>query len=139
MKQTANITDERLDTLLASLKDDGESIPDPPVVNPFRLEMERVRRVQKRQAYLITITAMISLTVTSILTAVCFRFFSEPIGQLLHSPPFYRPYLYCKVLLGMYSGTIAAALTVLTALTLSGYVLCGALMVKYRKRLFVPK
>ncbi len=68
------ISDELLETMLFSLKEDENEQEKPPVINLFRLEMERERRRSRIQLEIVTIAAFISVVSTVVFTGVFFRF-----------------------------------------------------------------
>lgn len=132
------ISDERLDALLATLREEEDEAPQtkPPVINPFRLEMESVRRESRRQARWLTAAVILFVTLTLFMTATAVRIFSLRLGWLLQSPQAQRYMVYGRMLIGVYGHRMAAVTLAALMLLLLGHILCGALMVKYRDRLF---
>ena len=132
------ISDERLDALLATLREEEDEAPQtkPPVINPFRLAMERGRRESRRQARWLTAAVILFVTLTLFMTATAVRIFSLRLGWLLQSPQAQRYMVYGRMLIGIYGHRMAVVTLAALMLLLLGHILCGALMVKYRDRLF---
>lgn len=68
------IADELLDEMLLSLREEEDTQEKPPVINLFRLEMERERRRSRIQLEIVTIAAFVSIIATVVFTGVFFRF-----------------------------------------------------------------
>ena len=68
------ISDRQLDEMLLSLREEEDTQEKPPVINTFRLEMERERRRSRIQLEIVTIAAFVSVMSTVIFTSFFFRF-----------------------------------------------------------------
>ena len=68
------ISDRQLDEMLLSLREEEDTQEKPPVINTFRLEMERERRRSRIQLEIVTIAAFVSVLSTVIFTSLFFRF-----------------------------------------------------------------
>ena len=68
------ISDRQLDEMLLSLREEEDTQEKPPVINTFRLEMERERRRSRIQLEIVTIAAFVSVMSTVIFTSFFFFF-----------------------------------------------------------------
>ena len=131
------ISDELLETMLFSLKEDENEQEKPPVINLFRLEMERERRRSRIQLEIVTIAAFISVVSTVVFTGVFFRFMLPE--MMAHSDRHTRETL--AAFLSSVNSALADYSGILIALALAflmGTILSAVLLISKRKEIFTP-
>ena len=125
------LSDEKLEEMLLSLRDDETTQEKPPVINTFRIQMEAERRRNKRQVQIVVVAAWFSVTVTLSLLAY-FAFVRLPEMEKLFSPE-------TRLILGQIKQSLASChgwFVALGAAMLLGYIFSAALMVAKRDVLF---
>ena len=131
------IADELLDEMLLSLREEEDTQEKPPVINLFRLEMERERRRSRIQLEIVTIAAFVSVIATVVFTGVFFRFMLP--DMMTHGDRRTRELLLSfqssvNSALADYSGILIA----LALAFLMGTILSAVLLISKRKEIFTP-
>lgn len=132
------ISDQQLEQMLLSLREEENTAVQPPVVNTFRLEMEKERRRSRIQLEIVTIAAFVSVISTAVFTAVFFRFMLPE--MIAYSDRRTRGYF-----LSLKSAAEAAfrqfgSIFIAIALAvLMGYIFSAVLLIAKRDRFFSDK
>lgn len=139
MSKRGNITDERLNEMLASMKSERDITAEenlkPPVINAYRLEKERLRRQKRIQVAVTSIAAAISLLLTAVCGFILSKIYSHEIDKFIHEIRKSEVYEYIEKLIITYDSEIKLVFISMLVLLVLCYALSTALLVKNRDKL----
>lgn len=135
------LSDERLDALLASLREEGAAETEenikPPVINLYRLEREKERRRSDAQLKLTAAAVSVSVLLTTIITTVLLKLLWANTGQILQIPAIAKAYGEIRWFFLIYGREIGAIALTFFTLTVLGYLLCAVLLVRNRDKILI--
>lgn len=139
MKKQTDMTDERLDELLAAMSAEKSENSDgklrPPVINEYRLEKERLRRQKRTQAVVVSIVAAISAIVTTVCGFILTKLYSMQIHELMRQIRRSEAYAYIEKFIEAYGGEMKIAFVSMLVLLAFCYALGAGLLVKNKDKI----
>lgn len=139
MSKRGNITDERLNEMLASMKSERDITAEenlkPPVINAYRLEKERLRRQKRIQVAVTSIAAAISLILMTVCGFVLKKIYSHEIDKLIYEFRRSEAYEYIEKFITTYDTEIKFVFISILLLLVLCYTLGTVLLVKNKDKL----
>ena len=130
MKTDDRMTDRLLDARLNALREEAAETAAlrPPVINPFRLEAEKARRAERRQAAWLARAAFLSVLLTTLLLAAAVWVYSPQWLPLVQSPGARHLWHYVRAGATLYRQPIACLLWGQLLFLLMIYAVSGLLL-----------